>query len=288
MLEQHRDNGFDFFKVHNLFEGDVLTALTRDGTVPVIGHLPIDYPTDQQLAAGLSMIAHSGLFYYSLFFDNGCLEDRTFWDCVDQIEPDESLIPPLANAIAQTGAYVTPNLSYLVADSVFTADFPGVLNHGEFTTLPESVQQTWENDGPDTRSFPENRVRDLQKSLPFLRRLTLAMFDAGVPLLSGTDAPLPGLFPGLATHLDLEQLVVAGLTPEQALRTATANASDFVLRHHPEYRAFGRILPGHAADLVVLDQNPLDDTEALRSVWGVLLRGDWNSLDDLEAARTGT
>jgi imidazolonepropionase-like amidohydrolase len=105
----------------------------------------------------------------------------------------------------------------------------------------------------------------------------------GVPLLAGTDTGDPWSYPGAELHEELELLVKAGLTPAQALRTATINPAKFLDAED----SFGAVRVGKIADLVLLDANPLDDIRNTRRIDGVFLGGEWFSkkrLDSLVAA----
>src|SRR5437764_1217104 len=83
----------------------------------------------------------------------------------------------------------------------------------------------------------------------------------GVPILTGTDAGNPGTAPGASLHGELEYLVEAGLTPFQALVTATsATATAFRLPDR------GRIAPGLRADLVLVNGDPTGDIRATRDI----------------------
>jgi hypothetical protein len=91
--------------------------------------------------------------------------------------------------------------------------------------------------------------------------LTGAAHRAGVRVLAGTDYIVAG--PDL--HRELEQLVLAGLAPAEALRAATLSPAEYFGLE----AQFGRVAAGYTADLVLLDANPLDDirhTERIRSV----------------------
>src|SRR5262249_43651384 len=91
---------------------------------------------------------------------------------------------------------------------------------------------------------------------------THSLVTARVKLLAGSDAggAMPTLI-GLSMHRELELLVESGLTPTQALASATANVADaFRLSDR------GRILPGHRADLLLVRGDPTIDITATRDV----------------------
>jgi len=83
------------------------------------------------------------------------------------------------------------------------------------------------------------------------------LFEAGIPLVAGTDA-----LPGFTLHRELELYVEAGIPNADVLRIATINAA----RVAGESHRVGRIAPGYAADLIALDGDPLDDISAVRDV----------------------
>lgn len=97
------------------------------------------------------------------------------------------------------------------------------------------------------------------------RANTIALFESGVRVLAGTDAPNPGLLPGPSLHRELQHLVHAGLRPVQALVAATSTAAQvFGLTDR------GRLAPGSRADLVLVGGDPTVDitaTQQLRRVW---------------------
>lgn len=94
---------------------------------------------------------------------------------------------------------------------------------------------------------------------------TVALFESGVRVLAGTDAPNPGLLHGASLHRELQHLVRAGLRPSEALTAATlAPAEVFGMPDR------GRLAIGSRADLVLVDGDPTTDiaaTQRLRSVW---------------------
>jgi imidazolonepropionase-like amidohydrolase len=93
--------------------------------------------------------------------------------------------------------------------------------------------------------------------------------------MAGTDAPaMPGDGMGCGLHRELALLVEAGLTPYEALRTATAVPGAFFAQKLHGEKA-GVVEVGARADLILLSRNPLADISAVDSLVGVVLDGRW-------------
>lgn len=102
---------------------------------------------------------------------------------------------------------------------------------------------------------------------------------AGVKFLAGTDTPNPYCFPGFSLHDELEWFVKAGLSPADALRTATINPA----LYFSQEKNWGTIDVGKVASLVILDKNPLDDIRNTTSILMVILRGSIKDRPQLES-----
>jgi tetratricopeptide (TPR) repeat protein len=123
---------------------------------------------------------------------------------------------------------------------------------------------------------PEQAAR-MQAALAFQKKLVKALFDAGVPLMAGTDAPDVGPMAGVGIHEELQELVSDGLTSFQALQTATVIPA----RYFRKPDEFGTIAVGRRADLVLLERNPLDSISNTREIVGVMVRGKWLPKEEL-------
>ena len=108
-----------------------------------------------------------------------------------------------------------------------------------------------------------------EQELASLRAHLVAARDAGVLLVAGTDVGNPYRFPGHSVHEELAFYVSAGLTPLEALASATINAARLV----GDEDEWGSIRPGLAADLVVLGANPLEDIANTRKIRHVIRAG---------------
>ncbi len=118
-----------------------------------------------------------------------------------------------------------------------------------------------------TRASPAWKLGQQYKaSLEVAKRNLKAVADQGVRIAFGTDTGPPARFQGFFEHLELQMMVDAGLTPMQALVSATGDAA----RCHQRSGELGTIQAGAVADLVVLTANPLEDirnTQRIDSVW---------------------
>lgn len=116
---------------------------------------------------------------------------------------------------------------------------------------------TSEQNGTLASDFGAANPLRLQRAIESVRRL----HAAGVDILAGSDAPNPGTAHGASLHHELELLVRAGLTPAQAIASATSlPAKRFGIADR------GRIAAGQRADLVLVEGNPLDDITATRAI----------------------
>ena len=116
------------------------------------------------------------------------------------------------------------------------------------------------------------RIQDSESAQGYKAALEVAMrnvkalSDAGVRLAFGTDTGPVGRFQGYFEQLELERMVEAGLTPLQALVSATGDAAGCM----EVSEDLGTLAMGNWADFVVLSANPLDDilnTRSIESVW---------------------
>jgi len=101
-----------------------------------------------------------------------------------------------------------------------------------------------------------------------LRQRLKEFHVAGGRVVVGTDAGMPGVFFGASVHRELELLVASGLTPQEALKAATSEAAKALRIDY-----IGAIVPERAADLVVVDGNPIQEIRDTRNVVMVLRDG---------------
>jgi hypothetical protein len=147
---------------------------------------------------------------------------------------------------------------------------PGFRNDPRLNYLPAEFKTRWDP-GSNPR-FKERTAEDIQVArLLYKKQFEIVgmMRRAGVEFLAGTDVFNPFCFPGFSLHDELDLLVQAGLTPLEALQSATINPARFLGRE----AELGTVEQGKLADLVVLDANPLEDIHNTQKINAVVVNG---------------
>ena len=151
--------------------------------------------------------------------------------------------------------------------------FAAIYARPEVKLMPPMEWQGFEN--PDNNFVVQHfkgKEAYIERFQTFEKKLVMALYDAGVPILAGTDVTsVPGMIYGDSLQTELGLLVQAGLTPYQALDAAT-RAPALAMGDLDEW---GTIEVGKRADLVLLSANPLEDINNTRQIEGVMARGNW-------------
>jgi len=191
---------------------------------------------------------------------------------------DSADLGRVAGTLAEARTTMIPTL--VLHETFSRLDDPAVLTGDDLKTMPDSQIKKWNVPGMVTRAgwtgtdFTAFRASRANQDL-FLREFRAA----GGRIVAGTDATNQMLVPGLSLHTELELLVGAGLTPSDALLTATLNTAQLLGAD-----SIGILAPGKVADLVVLKANPLNDIRNTRTVQRVMVRGQLYSADSLRAS----
>jgi imidazolonepropionase-like amidohydrolase len=162
--------------------------------------------------------------------------------------------------VAAARAFVTPTLS-VTESTTGVASGASLLTDARLAPYITAAERTsLEGRFPSRAGSKQN--------LDYALAATKRLFEAGVPILAGTDAPNPGTAHGSSVHRELELLVRAGLPPTAVLAAATSvPARVYSLRDR------GRIAPGLRADLVLVAGDPSRDITASRDIVAVWKRG---------------
>jgi imidazolonepropionase-like amidohydrolase len=283
-VDELTHQGVDFIKIQSLIPRDGYFAAADEAKklgMVFVGHVPDAVRASEASNAGQKSIEHfTGIFEGCSTIEDQLIKGpKSLGRNVSTYDPAraKALIALMAkNQTWQVPTLVWERGQWLIDDIDLSHD-----------PLIKYAPAAWKD-----RTWPMF-VKDILKDmdtdpLPVRKKfvqmeldMTLAMFRAGVPFLAGTDtAAGVHIFPGFSLHQELALFVKAGLTPLQALQTATLNPAKFMGRTAD----LGTIEKGKLADLVLLDANPLDDIANTQKIRGVVLAGryfDRRALDEM-------
>ncbi|MEQ9403119.1 MAG: amidohydrolase family protein [Cyclobacteriaceae bacterium] len=185
----------------------------------------------------------------------------------------ESYDPHLANQVFQKmgekDIYVTPTL-YIgkVLREILDTD------HSQDSLLQfmgEGIIQSYQRRIESARRARERGTGFRDKLEGVFTEMIVPMNEAGVNLLAGSDCGAFNsyTYPGASLHGELFELVNAGLTPQQALKTSIINGPEFFNLE----KYYGAVDAGKIADLILLDKNPLENIRNLSKIHLLIVKG---------------
>ena len=268
-VDWYADRKYVGIKIYNSFPKDILrdtVAYAHSRDLRVSGHVPVFLRAQNVVEAGFDEIQHINQVLLNFLVDD-TTDTRTLERFylpakgVADLDFDSAPVQDFIATLAGGQIAVDPTIA--------TFDFirhragqtaPGLAAVADH--LPSSVQR-----GLKVASFdiPDDETaaryeRSYQKMVEFVGR----MYRAGVPILAGTDG-----MPGFTLQRELELYVQAGMSPAQALQTATWTAA----RHSRTMDDRGAIEAGKRADLVLFDGDPTSNIGDLRRAVLVIKNG---------------
>jgi Amidohydrolase family len=276
-----KGRGVNFIKVQDALPRDLYFAVAdeaRRQRIPFAGHVPPSISAAEASNAGQRSIEHLGGRFYGVLL--GCSKIES--------ELTAKVREIVSNVLKSLNEGREPDDSGIFRASL-TKPLLESFNNRKAATLFSMFlrNHTWQVPTLVAQPLRQaiNKRKDLSEDdLSYRKRLVQKQFDvvramqrAGVKIMAGTD------FPPESARLyeELALLVEAGLTPMEALQSATRNPAVFLGR----LDSLGTIERGKIADLILLDANPLEDINNVQKINAVVLGGKLISKSHLEAMR---
>lgn len=266
-VETSKQAGYDFIKVYNWTPADALRGIRDQAEaegMAIMGHIPQTVSMESAFGFGLTMVAHAASYYWTHFGFS--------------VRP--SLIQAAIEATQEHDVYVNTTLyiEETIAD-IWGGDleaFEAFISQPHMRYVHPAEIEVWRRGAEGERWNPAgSHPGQLDAELRFIKDYTRDFHEAGIKLTMGTDSPTVLGAPGFSSHEEMRSLASLGLEPIEVLRIATQNGGAFINRFVPGSMRFGTVEEGARADLVLLEENPLDGIENATTRVGVMARGGW-------------
>jgi imidazolonepropionase-like amidohydrolase len=271
-------DGAEFIKVYVWMSPAVMRAVVQEAHAAgrkVAAHVGNVVTVEEATRLGVDAFEHVRVGPELLTVEQRAAVDalpRRPWDHLISFrpwryaEPESPAVDRLLDLLVERDATITPTL--VLSRSVLRANEPDAIRPLGIDEVPAGIRSTWvgaaENEGFTADDWKWAPV-ELSRQLEFIGRASAR----GVRIVAGTDCGSRAIPPGSSLHEELEMLVECGLSPLAAIQAATRNAAE-LLGLTAERGTIGK---GMAADLLVVDGDPLNDITATRRIRAVIRNG---------------
>jgi hypothetical protein len=257
--------GYEFIKAYENLDLDTLVAICDEAHklgMKVIGHLPnkAKGQTEKLFVPGLAMVAHAEEF------------------AQQTSPPDAAQIPKYIRWARDNGTWLTSTLTVDERIAQMMMHPESLRQRSELQYLPPQIRTMVIEENRYVKGANPGWIEHTQRIIEFNRKLIVAFAAAGIPIVAGTDAQVPGVVPGFSLQDELQSLAQAGLSNEQVLESATRLPAQWLGTLEDR----GTVAAGKRADLLLLEKNPLEQIENTRAITAVIVSGKAYSRSELD------
>ncbi len=243
-VDRYQKYGYVQIKIYSAVKPAIVKAICEEAHrigLTVTGHIPAGMTLKQGIDSGMDMVNH--IYYVQPMMKLN--KDRS-------INFEDSVTKTAIAFLATHQIVVDPTIGSM--ELIFRSKHREMKDiEPAFYTFPEALQRRFNGSGMDQAT-----AEKYQPLYQGMLKLVKVLSDAGVPVVAGSDQG----FPGLSLDREIELYVQAGLTPMQAIQSATIVPAKAMGRD----KQSGSLAEGKLADLVVIDGNPLIQIQDIRKV----------------------
>jgi imidazolonepropionase-like amidohydrolase len=268
-VERYKSLGYVQIKIYSSVKPElvpVIAAQAHADGLRVSGHVPAFMTMEQAVAQGYDEVQHANFWFLNFLIDT-VPDTRTparftaVAEHAAQLDLDSERVRAFVRLLQEHHTVLDPTVNAF--QDMFVAR-PGVMSPvlaPVANRLPPQVRRAALGGGLPVPDGMDQRYRD---SYQAMLRMLKKLWDAGVPIVAGTDA-----LAGFSLHSELEQYAAAGIPAPKVLQLATLGAARVMKRDGET----GSIAPGKAADLILVDGDPAARISDIRRVVTVIRGG---------------
>lgn len=265
-IEEEAQAGYDCIKIYDHLSQAAFETILHTANIyqlPVVGHVPYQVGIDKVLQSSMVSIEH-----LTGYIDNNS----------GRFLIPEAQIEKYARKTRDSGIYNCPTL--VIWDNLPAEhDIEQLERDPDYQYVSWHIRWLWKKSLAHVYDTTyQDKSRYARHMLDISKKMLLALYYAGCPLVIGTDANFIGVYPGRSALREMELFSEAGIPPIDILKSATTIPAAALRRDHQ----IGTLTPGKLANMVLLDANPLVDITNIYRISGVFLRGQWMSRENIE------
>lgn len=281
----------DFIKIYSFLKPEAFYSIAqrcKERRVPFVGHVPHTVWITSASKAGMASMEH----LYG-FLIEGCANSDSALSLMQQSVDafvkgntderervsrklhsltldniSEEKLRKISRVLKTNDTYIVPTLvtlrgNYFTNDTSFT-------NDSRLKYMSKGTIEYWkEETESDLKKNNEIDWQNKRKRWQVEQLIMKILTEENVPIMAGTDSDNPYSFPGFSLHDEMALFVQFGMTPIEALRTATLNPAKYL----NVLDSLGTISEGKLADVVLLDANPLENIKNTTMINTVIVNG---------------
>ena len=278
-VRQYQKDGYDFLKIHPGIKADVMERLVevaKEVDIPFSGHVPAEVGVRKAIEYGYGTIDHLDGYITGMAPEGSSADDGGFFGMAFTDQASEERMDELVAKTKAAGVAVVPTQT-LFTRWISPGDPAKLIQEPEIQYMPAKTRYQWRMSKQQMLAEPDYSAEQQARFVVLRQRLLRKLFDAGVPILLGSDAPQVFNVPGFSILHELEDMVDAGLPVKDVLISGTSGPAAFF---GAEWQ-YGKVEMGSFADLILLNANPLTDISNVRNQEGVMVRGKWLSKETI-------
>ena len=259
--------GYNFIKAYSHLNIESFEALVDEAEkqgLKVVGHIPDAFKgqIEKAFIPNFGLVAHAEEFSKQIRNQDKTKKDAQYF----------------AQLAKKNNTWIIPNLIAIVKIRDQVQSLDSIRQMENLKYVHPLIQDKWLTSNNYNKHSSSEFIEYLDSLITFHKEIVVAFKNAGVPMVTGTDAGTSGIVTGFSLHDELELLVDSGLTNEEALFSATRLPAEWLEIENN----IGTIEINKYADLILLDANPLEDIKNTRTINGVFVNGTWLDKEQIE------
>jgi len=276
-VTQYQKDGYDFLKIHPGIKLEVWEALEKTAKkvdIPFAGHVPTGVGIHRALEAQYKTIDHLDGYLEGLVPKSEKVDPDANGFFGYGFTPllDTSLISELVTKTLQNKVAIVPTQT-LFSRWFSPVPIEELANENEMKYISPKMMFTWRQMRARFAGGDDFTKEQWRKFMDIRIKILKKMNQRGVIFLLGSDAPQVFNVPGFSIHHEMKDMSEVGISNYKILQSGTINpAIFFKTKGH-----VGKIITGAPADLVLLNENPLEDIRNAQKIEGVMIGKNWLS-----------